>query len=330
MEKQCSKNGSNKDHLHWKFTNNSDRGLDGMTKTNSFGFTNEFPTMEQSKKVELDSGLGGNFLNNKNIAQEMRDEILTNNSNWNAKSQLQAYTVNTDNTFGNNSKNQVNKSSHVKSRLPPKYEKIVTLEVNNVETPNEFMPNFRCNRFKVGLKPLIDIYQHFGKSAAESAEQVILANHLADKIMLSINEKYLLRQSSAYSHMVRHVAGILISQLKALKQNLTNLMQINYILGIECEGIENFEDHFNASTSISTHKAKQLEATADFFVDELIRNINKIATSSVAHDIEYDQGSLKRTKDLERSIKNNNIASIMRKIMNRNDEEILELDFYSF
>lgn len=148
--------------------------------------------------------------------------------------------------------------------------------------------------------------------------------------MASINEKYLLRQNSAYSHLVRHVAGVLISQLKALKQNLTSLMQINYILGIDSNGIDNFEDHYLAKIVVSEHRVKQLNATADTFVDELVKEINHIATSSVAYDIEFDLGSHKRTKDLERSIKNNNIASIMRKIMNRNDEGNLELDYFQF
>lgn len=149
-----SKHGSNhRDLAPMKFSHKSKHG-DGE-KTTSFGKGNGnylIQDLAHSKKVVSDTDHNGLFnKKNKNLIQEMRKENLSSNSNWNAKSQQQAYTVNTDvNTFGNTkTKSHVNKSSNVTQVVPRNMKNKVTLEVNNFEPQNNFMPNFQQNRFKV-------------------------------------------------------------------------------------------------------------------------------------------------------------------------------------
>jgi hypothetical protein len=148
-----SKGGSNhRDQAPMKFSHKSNHG-DGE-KTTSFGKGNGnylIQDLVYNKKVVNDTEHSGLFSKNKNLIQEMRKENLSSNSNWNAKSQQQAYTVNTDvNTFGNTkTKSQFNKSSYVTQVVPRNMKNKVTLEVDNFEPQNNFMPNFQQNRFKV-------------------------------------------------------------------------------------------------------------------------------------------------------------------------------------
>lgn len=242
----------------------------------------------------------------------------------NAKSQMNSRTIRTNDsgmTFNINPK-----PSHRQEHRYPLHkieEKSDYMEIcfSNRKETTPFLPKKNTRRFNSNLKPIVDIFLRFGECSAYSAKYVFMAKQLAISIKENLQKKTILREANDYSNVIKHIAGVFIDQLLAMYSSLESLMQINQVLGIEVEGIINYEDHFIMKDKLSKIELNKIQGAARKWIDELIKYVNRIDNSGVYSEIKLDLWAYKHGNNLEKSIKNKGIGDIMRQILNNNDED---------